>query len=54
MELRDRYAEAGFWLLVSYATAATLALAYLVHFETAVRQSPPVVECIAPSTGDRK
>ena len=50
MELRDRYAEAGFWLLISYATVATLALTYLVHYETVVRQSPPVIECVAPSS----
>lgn len=45
-----RYATAGFWLLVSYAVVATLALAFVLYFETVVRQSPPVIECAAPST----
>lgn len=45
-----RYATAGFWLLVSYAVVATLALGFVLYFETVVRQSPPVIECVAPST----
>ena len=43
------YARAGFVLLVAYAIVTTTAIGFLLYYETVVRQSPPVIECAAPS-----
>ena len=44
------YSRAGFTLLVTYAVVTTVALTFLMYFETVVRQSPPVIECAVPVT----
>ena len=44
------YARAGFVLLVAYAIVTTTAIGFLLYYETVMRQSPPVIECAAPSS----
>jgi hypothetical protein len=48
--LTTAYARAGFVLLVAYAVLTTTAIGLLLYYETVVRQSPPIIECIAPSS----
>jgi len=48
--LTTAYARAGFVLLVAYAVVTTTAIGCLLYYETVVRQSPPIIECIAPSS----
>ena len=48
--LTTAYARAGFILLVAYAVVTTTAIGCLLYYETVVRQSPPIIECIAPSS----
>jgi hypothetical protein len=48
--LTTAYARAGFVLLVAYAVLTTTAIGLLLYYETVVRQSPPVIECAAPSS----
>jgi hypothetical protein len=48
-DLQRRYAVAGFWLLVTYASLCTVAVGWWLYYETVVRPSPPVMECPAPS-----
>jgi len=48
--IHDRYATVGLYVLVTYAIVTTIGLAFVLYFETVVRQSPPVIECAVPVT----
>lgn len=48
--IHDRYATVGLYVLVTYAMVTTIGLAFVLYFETVVRQSPSVIECAVPVT----